>query len=132
MIPPLAPAQNPPCEPENRTRLKRDLRYGIVLAIVVLLAYRPAWDGTPIFDDPLRMPADPSLAGLAQVWVKPALTHQYHPLVDTVFWAEARFFNQHMFGYHFVNILLHAAAAFLLLRILRQLWIPGACLAATL
>jgi tetratricopeptide (TPR) repeat protein len=80
----------------------------------------------------LPKPAARSIAALGRVWVHPSADHQYHPLVDTVFWIEARLFNQRMSGYHFANILLHAMAAFLLLKILRQLAIPGACLATTL
>src|SRR5205807_8625190 len=113
---------------------KRDLWFGIVLAVILLIAYRPAWHGTPIFDDAIRLPkpADRSLAGLVRVWVQPsASSHQYHPLVDTVFWVETRLFGRRMLSYHVVNVLLHAAAALLLLKILRQLSIPGASLAAT-
>jgi protein O-mannosyl-transferase len=112
----------------------RDLWFGILLAVILLLAYRPAWHGTPIFDDAMRIPkpADRSLAGLIHVWIQPSASHQYHPLVDTVFWAETRIFNQRMPGYHLVNILLHALAALLLLKILRHLAIPGAWLATAL
>lgn len=107
---------------------------GIILTVLLLLAYRPAWHGTPIFDDAMRLPKpdDRSVAALGRIWIEPSASHQYHPLVDTVFWLESRLFKQWMLGYHFVSILLHATAALLLFRILRRLSIRGAWLAATL
>src|SRR6266404_5004574 len=91
----------------------RDVWFGAVLGLILLMAYHPAWHGTQILDDAMRIPkpSERSLAGLVRVWTHPSPDHQYHPLVDTIFWAEAKLFHQRMPGYHWVNILLHAAAA---------------------
>src|ERR1700736_3084174 len=117
-------------------RLKRraDLRFGITLAILLLGAYRPAWNGKPILDDVIHLPRpdDRSLLGLGHLWIQPRTNQQYHPLVDTIFWMEEKLWGDSMLGYHFVNILLHATAAFLVFKILSRLSIPGAWLAATI
>jgi tetratricopeptide (TPR) repeat protein len=53
-------------------------------------------------------------------------------LVHSVFWVEHRLWGDSTVGYHLINILLHAFSALLLVRILRQLKIPGAWLAAAI
>lgn len=113
---------------------KLDLYFGVALIAVTLLAYQPAWNGKPIMDDNthLTTPADRSLNGLGRLWFHPRTYQQYHPLVDTVFWLEDKFWGESMFGYHIVNILLHATSAILLLRILQRLAAPGAWLAAAI
>ncbi len=101
---------------------------------VTLLAYEPAWDGTPIMDDTGHLVTRElrPLGGLVRLWVEPKVTQQYHPLVDTVFWIEDKFWERTMRGYHVVNILLHGVSALLLCRILRHLAVPGAWLAAAI
>src|SRR5205823_2259983 len=57
-------------------------RFALLLVVVLLLAYQPAWHGTPIFDDAMRLPKPQgnSVAALIEVWLRPSITHQYHPL----------------------------------------------------
>lgn len=119
----------------NRLKGYRDLFFGIVLVGVTLLTYQPAWNGKPLLDDADHLITDPelrSLGGLVSLWIAPPPTHQYHPLVDTVFWIGDRLWHGSMLGYHLATISLHAVSALLLLRILRRLEIPGAWLAAAI
>ena len=81
---------------------------------------------------PLTKPELRSLEGLGRIWTQPGATQQYYPLVHTLFWVEHQLWGDWPAGYHLLNILLHCASALLLVRILRQLQIPGAWLAAAI
>ena len=119
----------------NRLNGYRDLLFGIVLVGVTVLTYQPAWNGTPLLDDADHLITDPELRsfrGLISLWIAPPPTHQYHPLLDTVFWIGDKLWGQSMLGYHLVSISLHAVSALLLLRILRRFEIPGAWIAAAI
>ena len=111
----------------------RNWAIGIVLAVVTLLVYQPAWNGRPLWDDDqhLIQPELQSISGLGPIWLKPGATQQYYPLTYTVFWVENRLWGKNFAGYHFVNILFHVLSALLLFRILRKLAIPGAWLHGT-
>jgi protein O-mannosyl-transferase len=109
--------------------------FGAALLAVTFCAYEPAWNGKPIFDDIVHLTNTVelrSLSGLSHLWTDPQTTRQYHPLLDTVFWVEDKLWGDSMLGYHLVNILIHAVSALLLLKILRQLGIPGAWLACAI
>jgi protein O-mannosyl-transferase len=101
-------------------------------ALIILLtvaAYLPALRGGFIWDDDSYVTENPtlrSLGGLEAVWLKPGATYQYYPLVFTSFWVEHHLWGLQPFGYHLVNILLHAVNAVLLWRVLRRLEIAGA------
>ncbi|HKR53049.1 MAG TPA: tetratricopeptide repeat protein, partial [Chthoniobacterales bacterium] len=56
----------------------------------------------------------------------------YFPITNTVFWIEHHLFDNNATGYHALNILLQAANALLLWRVLRRLQIPGAFLAGVI
>ena len=111
---------------------KRDWLFGLILLAVTLLAYAPAWHGKAIWDDDkhLTRPEMRTVGGLASIWFQPRTTQQYHPMVDSLFWAGSKLWGDATFGFHLLNIILHAGAAWLLLRILRKLDVPGAWLAA--
>ena len=105
----------------------------LILIAVTLLAYEPAWKGMPLMDDESHLITKPelrSVSGLVSLWIEPQTTRQYHPLVDSVFWVEDKLWGNSMLGYHLVNIVLHTVAALMLLKILIELEIPGAWLAA--
>jgi tetratricopeptide (TPR) repeat protein len=104
------------------------------LVVATFLAYQPAWNGKPIWDDAahLTYPEHRSLAGLLRIWIEPGATQQYYPAAYSLFWVEHKLWGDSTLGYHLVNILLHVTAALLLLKILRTLQIPAAGLAAAI
>jgi tetratricopeptide (TPR) repeat protein len=106
----------------------------LLLVIATFVAYQPAWNGKPIWDDAahLTYPEHRSLAGLVRIWTEPGATQQYYPVVFSVFWVEHKLWGDSTLGYHLVNILLHVTAALFLLKILRTLQIPAAGLAAAI
>jgi tetratricopeptide (TPR) repeat protein len=108
--------------------------WSLALLVTTLIAYQPAWNGRPIWDDDAHMtrPELRSLSGLAQIWTKPGATQQYYPFVHSVFWLEQKLWGDAVAPYHLVNILLHVASALLLLRTLLHLQVPGAWLAAAI
>ena len=108
-----------------------------VLALVaaVLVAYLPALRAGFVWDDDAYVTANTtlrSLDGLRRIWLSPGATPQYYPLTFTSFWLEHQRFGEHPFGYHLVNVLLHAANAVLAWLVLRRLRLPGAWLAAAI
>ena len=100
-----------------------------------LLAYLPALQAGFIWDDDSYLTTNPTVqspAGLASIWIDRAANPQYYPLTFTSFWIEHRLWGLEPFGYHLVNVLLHALAAILLWQVLRELELEGALLAAAL
>jgi protein O-mannosyl-transferase len=108
--------------------------YYLLLLAFTLIAYLPAWNGKPVWDDREHFtnPALYSLDGFFRIWTQPGSTRQYYPLVHSVFWLQHKLWGYQPLGYHLTNILLHAFSALLLLRILRQLELSGAWLAASI
>jgi tetratricopeptide (TPR) repeat protein len=113
---------------------RKDWLLGLFLVAVTIMAYQPAWQAGLVWDDDhhITPPALRSLHGLARIWTQLGATQQYYPLIHSVFWVEHRLWGEAAAGYHWLNILLHACSALLLVKILRQLKIPGAWLAAAL
>lgn len=107
----------------------------LALIAITLIAYAPAYRAAYIWDDEEYVTANPNLedaAGLARIWIEPSTSPQYYPLVFTTFWIEHHLWGEDPRGYHAVNILLHAASALLVWRVLRRLEVPGAWLAAAI
>jgi tetratricopeptide (TPR) repeat protein len=106
----------------------------LVILIITLLAYSPALNGRPVWDDNehLTRPELQSWNGLKEIWTNVGLTHQYYPLVHTVFWIEHRIWGDTTLYYHLINVLLHTTAALLLVKVLVDLKIPGAGFAGAL
>ena len=113
---------------------RQDWVFALLLLIFTAIAYLPALNGTPIWDDDAHItrPELQSWDGLAKIWTQPGSTQQYYPFVHTVFWLEHKLWGDAPLGYHLVNLLLHCISALLLLKILRRLEIPGAWLAAAI
>jgi tetratricopeptide (TPR) repeat protein len=116
-----------------KTSQKTLLLWAGIIVLLTLLAYIPAMRGGYIWDDNAHITDNAALRssdGLAKIWFDPKVLPQYYPLVHTTFWVEYHVWQLHPFGYHLVNVLLHAFNAILLLLVLRYLRVPGAWLAA--
>jgi tetratricopeptide (TPR) repeat protein len=123
--------------PTSRKKRHRDFTphwIAFLCAAAVFLAYLPALNGAFLWDDDAHVtrPELQSLVGLWRIWTEPGATQQYYPLLHSAFWIEHALWGESVLGYHLINILLHAASAWLVWRILRRLQIPGAALAAGL
>lgn len=107
------------------------VRLALWMLAATLFAYLPAINGRFVWDDDAHItrPALRSMGGLWKIWLEPGVTQQYYPLLHSAFWLEHGLWGNSAIGYHIVNIVLHAAAAFLLVLILRRLMLPGALLA---
>lgn len=97
-------------------------------------AHAPALHGGFIWDDDAHItaPALRGTDGLLRIWFEPGATQQYYPLLHTAFWVEHRLWGDAAFGYHAVSLGLHLLAAILFARLLEQLAVRGAWLAALL
>ena len=113
---------------------RQDWLLTLLLVIVTMLAYLPAWNGTPIWDDDAHTNQTGTAfpggvrTNLDSAWRYPAVLSigTYAVLGGTPTLGRLPA------GYHLLNILLHCASALLLVRILRQLQIPGSWLAAAI
>jgi tetratricopeptide (TPR) repeat protein len=108
--------------------------YFLLLLLAALLAYQPAWHGTPVWDDDAHLTSE-SLAtpgGLWRIWTDPAVSQQYYPVTGTAFWMMNALWGHAPLGYHLANIGLHALSALLILGLLRRWSVPGAVLAAVI
>ena len=122
---------NPRNGVENSQRIRL---FSLALIVATAVAYLPAWNGKPIWDDNahITQPELRSWHGLVEVWTQVGATQQYYPLVHSVFWIEQKLWGDSVLGYHLINIFLHGFAAIVLLQILLRLKVPGAWLAAGL
>ena len=111
---------------------KRDWSFCLILGVVTLMAYNPAWHGQLLWDDDncSTPPELRSVEGLRRIWFQPRATAQYYPLLYTSYWIQQRVWGDSPTGYHLINLLLHIGCVVLVLKILRFLRIPGAELAA--
>src|SRR5438034_3619666 len=111
---------------------KRDWFFCLILAVVTVMAYHPAWHGGLLWDDdecvtPRELR---TLDGLRQIWLVPRAAGQYYPLLFSSYWLQQRLWCDSTSRYHMVNLLLHISCVVLVLKILRFLRVPGAELAA--
>ena len=110
---------------------KRDWFFCLILAVVTILAYQPAWHGGLLWDDDACTRSGVALPGWSEANLvrpkgNPAILSSslYVLLVAAKVWGDSTT------GYHLVNLLLHIGCVVLVLKILRFLRIPGAELAA--
>jgi tetratricopeptide (TPR) repeat protein len=123
----------PPADPPASVWSIRDWLFALALFVTVLLAYQPAWHAGFVWDDDAHVTANPCIVGplgLKEIWTSGEAN--YFPLVLTNFWVQHALWGLNPQPYHFVNFILHAAAALLLWRVLRRLRVPGAWLGASL
>src|SRR5437667_1855398 len=109
--------------------------FGLLLAVVTIFAYKPAWNGGFIWDDDAYVTNNELLTapdGLGRIWFSFDSPSQYFPLVYTMFRIERALWGLNPAGYHWTNLLLHVANALLVWRVLACLKIPGAWLAGAI
>ncbi len=106
----------------------RALLTWVALCVLVLAAYWPALRGGLLWDDDAHVtkPELRDAAGLGRIWTEVGATQQYYPLLHSAFWLEHRLWGDAPTGYHLVNLLQHALAAFLVVALMRRLALPGA------
>ena len=106
---------------------------GLILA-AVLLTYYPALTGAFLWDDDAHVTRLQlrSLHGLWRIWFEAGATQQYYPVLHSAFWIEHRLWGDSVLGYHVTNAALHAAAAWLVVLVLRRLAFPAPALAGLL
>jgi tetratricopeptide (TPR) repeat protein len=115
-----------------RHRADKTLLTALLIVCCTFLAYLPALDGGLLWDDAAHVtrPELRSLHGLWRIWTDLGATQQYYPLLHSAFWFEYKLWGDSTLCYHLVNLLLHAAAAILVMLIMRRLGLPGAWLGA--
>ena len=110
-------------------------KYALVLIAIVTVSYASVFRAQFVWDDDENILESPNLhdlAGLWRIWSDPKASQQYYPLTHTSFWLQAKTTGLSPLPFHALNVALHAAAAVLLLYVLRRLALAGAELAATL
>jgi len=119
---------------EPRTSWFRcDWFWGLILILSVILTYTPVWHAGFIWDDAQHLTTNPCIVGplgLKEIWTTSAA--DICPFTFTTFWVEHALWGLAPLPYHLVNVLLHAACAVLLWRVLRSLRVQGAWLGAAI
>jgi tetratricopeptide (TPR) repeat protein len=110
---------------------------GAALALLLLtqIAYWPLHTAGYIWDDAewlLQNHFVHHWRGLWSIWLNPKASIQYYPLVYTAFVVQWHLWGADAFGYHLVNICLQGLNAILLWRILVNLNLRGAWVAAAI
>jgi protein O-mannosyl-transferase len=114
---------------------RRAIVFALILAVVTILVYRPAWNGGFLWDDDDYITKNELLTapdGLRRIWFSLDSPSQYFPLVYTTFRVEHSVWRLNPTGYHWVNLLLHVANALLVWAVLARLKVPGAWLAGAI
>jgi tetratricopeptide (TPR) repeat protein len=118
----------------ERPRAARRFLPAALILSAALLAYAPVFRAGFVWDDDKFLTENPLIHasdGLYRFWFTTA-PPDYFPLTSSMLWFEWRLWGPNALGYHLVNVLLHAASAVLLWRVLLRLSVPGAWLAGLL
>lgn len=108
---------------------------GLLLMGLVILCYAYTSRFDFLWDDDTYLVNNVylrDLAGLSRMWTTLGATPQYYPMTFTSFWIEYQVFGANPVVSHVVNFLLHGISAVLLWKILQELKVPGAWLAAAI
>jgi len=108
---------------------------GTLLILMAIVVYLPALNGGYVLDDDDYLINNAhlrSLDGLARIWFHPGELPDHYSLTYTTFWLEYHLWGLEPLGYHVVNVILHAASALLLWRLLIVLRVPGTWAAAAI
>src|SRR5207245_6411933 len=92
------------------------------------LAYLTAFRNGFIWDDDAWLMHNRTLEGLNglyRLWFDLLALQQYYPITGTAFWIQYQLWGFHPFGYHAVNVALHALNAVLFWFVMRMLWLHG-------
>ncbi len=121
-------ASLPPARQEGPCDWRRVAAGVLIIFLAAFAVYWRALRGEFLWDDLLVVHRNPLVTGelgLGSIWFQTDF-----PLTNVAFWLEWLAWGKHPLGYHVVNVLLHAASAVLLWRVLARLKIPAAWLAA--
>jgi tetratricopeptide (TPR) repeat protein len=105
-----------------------------VLALITIAVYLPSLRGGFLWDDDDHLTENPAVnspEGIRDIWTSLAVS-RYYPLTLSSFWLQNRLWGLDPLPYRLVTLLLHAANAILLWRLLLRLRLPGAWAAAAL
>ena len=109
---------------------------GLLIILMIVLAYWPALTGKFVWDDDSWTTNISGLlsniSGLRSIWCQPTALDQYYPLTGTTFWLDYHLWGFWTLPYHVENLLLHILAALLFWGLLRRLQVPGAWLAGAI
>jgi tetratricopeptide (TPR) repeat protein len=103
--------------------------FALLVFVLTLVSYGTALQSGWIWDDDQYVTHNRTLVdpgGLLRMWTVPTSIPQWYPLVHTTFWLEYNLFGLHPWMFHLTNVLLHAASALLLGRVVTRLHLPGA------
>ena len=117
---------------QENSSFQLKLLKSIVLIFGVCVLYYPTMGAGFIWDDDTFFTRNPLMVtpkALERFWFSTD-PPDYFPLTSTNLWLQRQFWGLHPLGYHLVNIVLHAWNAFLFWRILFQIAVPGAWIAA--
>src|SRR5206468_9323696 len=86
---------------------KHSWLFCLVLAVITMLAYHPAWHGGVLWDDDAHIggPGLRTLDGLRRIWFVPRTTQQYYPHLHTYYWLQQKHWGDSITGYHIVNLI---------------------------
>ena len=104
------------------------------LILLVWGVFFPTLFGGFLWYDNILITGNPLITSpghLADIWLGRG-TPDYWPVTYTSWWIDWRIFGRSPAGYHALNVSLHSLSAVLLWRILKQLALPGAWIAAAI